>query len=78
MDALRKSIARYVNENYDDLLVLDLKIARLLGAPAPHTLSSWAYKNSPFWTAIIDLLFYWLYGQRGHCKADYNRVITTP
>lgn len=74
MERLRLALLRYFHENFDDLLVLDLKIARLLGAPAPHTLSSWAYLKSPFWTDVIDDLFLWFLGQEEHCRKDYERV----
>jgi hypothetical protein len=68
-------IARYVEENFDDLLALDLKAARLLGAPAPHTLSSWAHQQSPFFYAkIIDALFYKIRGQTEHCRDDFLRI----
>lgn len=71
---MREFLRRYISENFDDLLALDLKLARVLGAPAPHTLSSWAYLKSPFWTKFIDTIFSWLFSQTHHCYADYKRV----
>lgn len=75
------TIRRYIDENFDDLLKLDLKVARLLGAPAPHTLSSYAYmldeKKKPWgmlWRPVIDWIFNKTYGQVDHCKKDYQRV----
>jgi hypothetical protein len=67
-------LLRYLVENFDDLLALDLKLARILGAPAPHTLSSWAYEKSPFWTKIIDWAFLKLLGQRNHCKGAKDGI----
>lgn len=79
---MRKVLARYISENFDDLLALDLHIARLLGAPAPHTLSSYSYKLEladkrwgKFWRPIIDKIMYYILGQTDHCKADYERVM---
>lgn len=79
--ALKLWIIRYGTENFHDLLAFDLKLARMLGAPAPHTLSSWAYYRkdvSAFWCLfrkITDKLAYWLLKQVDHCQKDYQRVI---
>lgn len=82
MGKLRQWLTRYLNENFDDLLRLDLKMARILGAPAPHTLSSYSWllesKGKPwgrFWRPIIDKLFQWLLNQENHCLKDFNRVV---
>lgn len=72
--ALKSALSRYIRENFDDLLALDLKIARMLGVPAPHTLSSWAYYKSPFWTKFIDFLAWHILDQKDHCKGDFERV----
>jgi hypothetical protein len=78
---MKRAILRYLNENFDDLLELDLKLARILGAPSPHTLSSYSYKLEQegklwgkFWRPVIDKVFKWLLTQIDHCKTDYNRV----
>lgn len=71
---MKSAIQRYVSENYDDLLNLDMTLARLLGAPAPHTLSSYAFLKSPFWRMVIDLIFWVVWGQKNHCEKDYERV----
>lgn len=75
------AIRRYIDENFEDLLKLDLKLARILGAPAPHTLSSYAYlldtQNKPwgkFWRRFIDWLFWKIDNQTEHCKKDFERV----
>jgi hypothetical protein len=72
---MKKFLQRYIAENFDDLLEMDLKLARVLGAPAPHTLSSWSHLNSPFWAKIINLFFKWVFDQDNHCELDYNRVV---
>lgn len=79
---MKEWLNRYIQENFDDLLAFDLKLARLLGAPAPHTLSSYAYKleqdGKPwgkFWRPVIDWIFYWLREQINHCLDDYIRVV---
>lgn len=79
MNRVKVLLLRYLTENFDDLLLFDLKLARLLGAPAPHTLSSYAYsrKDSLFWRAfqiITDKLAKWLLNQDDHCQVDYKRV----
>ena len=78
---MKQRIVQYIVENYDDLLKFDLKLARLLGAPAPHTLSSYAYFLEQqgsfwgkFWRPKIDKIFEWLFSQTHHCYADYIRV----
>lgn len=72
---MRARIARYINENFDDLLVLDLKIARILGAPAPHTISSYAHLKGPrIWEKFIDGLWLWLFDEPDHCRTDFNKV----
>lgn len=75
---MRYWLARYIRENWDDLLALDLKAARVLGIPAPHTLSSWAYAirlSQPFWWHLIDQLAWWLLDEEDHCEKDYNKRI---
>jgi hypothetical protein len=74
-------LKRYLEENFDDLLALDLKVARLLGAPAPHTLSSYSYKleleNKPFgafFRPIIDFLAETFFKDFNHCQGAYERV----
>lgn len=78
---IKQVLARYITENLNDLLALDLKIARLMGAPAPHTLSSYAYmlevEGKPwgqFWRPIIDRIFRFIFDQKEHCKDDFIRV----
>lgn len=71
---IRTAIARYIRENFDDLLALDLKIARLLGIPAPHTLSSYAHVKGGFWERVIDRIFKWLFNEINHCYNDFLRV----
>lgn len=78
---LWSTIRRYIDENFDDLLNLDLKVARLLGAPAPHTLSSYAYMLEQdkerwglFWRPVIDWFFIKLGDPPGHCYKDYKRI----
>jgi hypothetical protein len=78
---LKLRILRYIVENFDDLLALDLKVARIAGAPAPHTLSSYAYQLEQegkrwgkLWRPVIDYLFRWLMDQEAHCRKDYERV----
>lgn len=85
LNKLKQFVVRYVKENFDDLLALDLKMARILGAPAPHTLSSFSYKleqeGKPwgkFWRPVIDKIMLWAIGQVDHCKADYDRVMGVP
>lgn len=80
-DGLKLSLLRYMKENFDDLLELDLKVARLMGAPAPHTISSYAYmlerEQKPVGIVLrpaIDDLFKWLADQPDHCKSDYESV----
>jgi hypothetical protein len=68
-------LARYIRENFNELLALDLSLARLLGAPAPHTLSSYAYVHSKFWTKIIDFLAWWIMDEKDHCHRDFMRVM---
>lgn len=81
MNPVKHALLRYLNENFDDLLNLDLSVARVLGAPAPHTLSSYAYKldeeGKPWGKVtrpLIDDIFRWLIDQPNHCKNDYERV----
>jgi hypothetical protein len=80
-ERLRTRLQVYITENFEDLLALDLKWARLFGAPAPHTISSYVYlletKNKPFGKflrPVIDKLFLWLFEQTDHCKQDFERV----
>ena len=77
-EKLRTRILEYVYDNLEDLLNLDLKVARILGAPAPHTLSSYAFLEvNWFWKyfhRVTDALFKWLLGQENHCETDYKRV----
>lgn len=77
VERLRLRIGQYIEENFDDLLELDLKWARLLGAPAPHTISSYSHLKWKWLEPIIDWLFFWLYEEQNHCQNDYLRV-TTP
>lgn len=75
---MRQAVRRYIQENWDDLLLLDLKVARLLGIPAPHTLSSWAYATrlrQPFWNHLIDAIWVWLFNELDHCENDYKKRI---
>jgi hypothetical protein len=73
---MRLVLLRYLTENFDDLLLLDLKLARLLGAPAPHTLSSWVHhKRWKVLEKIIDHFFKWLLNQDNHCQRDYQRCL---
>lgn len=79
---MKDRIRNYIVENFDDLLALDLKVARILGAPAPHTLSSYAYLLECraswwgcLWRFVIDKIFLWLFEQKDHCKVDYERVV---
>lgn len=82
LSRVRDAIQRYVHENFDDLLRQDMHLARVLGAPAPHTLSSYAYRLElegkfwgKFWRPIIDVVYgSWIMGQTNHCKQDYERV----
>lgn len=78
---LRLALLRYLNENFDDLLALDLKWARILGAPAPHTISSYAWKLEQenklwgkLWRPMIDWIFKWLLEQEDHCYKDFKRI----
>lgn len=72
---MRVWLLKQLVDNFDEFMAWDLKWARRLGAPAPHTLSSWAYVKSPFWTKIIDTVYGdWLIEQPNHCKQDYDRV----
>lgn len=73
---MRQRLRQYILENKADLLNLDLSLARVLGAPAPHTLSSWAYKKSRFWTVVIDLIWRWLFSVDNHCKAEYEKTLS--
>lgn len=81
MNPVKFALLTYLNEHFNDLLELDLALARLSGAPAPHTISSYAVVleregkllglvSRP----VIDGLFYWLIEQPNHCKRDYKRV----
>jgi hypothetical protein len=72
---MRRALLRYIVENFDDLLRLDLRIARIMGAPAPHTISSYAHKKWKWLEPIIDKLAFWLWAEKGHCKNDYVRVM---
>ena len=80
---LQIAIQRYVSENFDDLLKLDLKVARILGAPAPHTLSSYAYRlnqegkffGKVFMPLIDEWYGVWIREEPDHCKKDYERVM---
>lgn len=77
-----KAIQRYVVENMDDLLKWDMHVARVLGAPAPQTLSSYSYKLEQegkvvgkITRPIIDVVFgQWVMGEKEHCKHDFARV----
>lgn len=71
---MREFLQDYIRRNFQKLLKLDLRMARLIGAPSPHTLSSWAYVKSPFWRKFIDKLFWWLFNEADHCKQDYERT----
>lgn len=81
MEAVKLAILRWLHENYDDLLKLDLSVARLFGAPAPHTISSYAYqldregnRLGKVLRPLIDALFKWLKNEQDHCLNDYLRV----
>lgn len=78
---MRAWVVRYITENFDDLLALDLKLARLLGAPSPHTLSSYAELTAEkgrrwglFCRWFINKLWWWLFNVEGHCRLDLDRV----
>lgn len=80
--SIQTAVHRYIVENFDDLLALDLKIARLLGAPAPHTLSSYSYMLEQegkwwgeLWRPIIDKIMFWAMGQVDHCKNEYLSIV---
>ena len=73
---MKAAIQRYVSENYDDLLNLDLTLARLLGAPAPHTLSSYAFEQSYFWRLVIDLAWLIVFDEKNHCEKDYKKRVS--
>lgn len=73
---MKWAILRYLVENFDDLLQLDLKLARLIGAPAPHTLSSWIHFKK--WVRLerfVNFWFKWLINQDEHCRRDYERCL---
>lgn len=82
LSMVAKAIRRYVTENFNDLLNLDMHLARLLGAPAPYTLSAYSYKlelegklGGKICRPIIDKVFgSWIMGQTDHCKNDYLQV----
>jgi hypothetical protein len=81
MNPVKYALLRYLNEHFDDLLELDLALARLSGAPAPHTISSYAAELERDGKLLglvtrpaIDGLFYWLIDEPNHCKKDYERV----
>jgi hypothetical protein len=71
---MRTAILRFLVKYFDELLDLDLRIARLFGIPAPHTLSSYAYVVGGFWCKFIDMFFKWLINQDNHCQRDYERI----
>lgn len=79
---LKQALLRYFHENFDDLLKLDMKMARILGAPAPHTLSSYAYVMEQkgrwwglFWRPIIDFLAKKFFKQENHCYQAYLKTV---
>jgi hypothetical protein len=78
--ALRKWLLRYVRENWTELLALDMKWARILGAPAPHTLSSWAWERrnaSKFWglfRRFTDFLFLTFAKVPNHCQSAWEAM----
>lgn len=73
---MKLAILRYLVENFDDLLLLDLKLARLFGAPHPHTISSWVHlKGWKLLEKIINHFFKWLINQENHCQRDYERCL---
>jgi hypothetical protein len=74
MEAIRRFLQRYIRENRDDLLDFDLKLARVFGAPAPHTVSSYAHIQWTWLEPIINKLWLWLFKQKDHCRQDYLRV----
>jgi hypothetical protein len=71
---MKRAILRYIVENWDDLLALDLKLARIFGAPAPHTISSYSHVKWKWLEPIIDALAIWLWSEFDHCYNDYKRV----
>lgn len=77
----KRALLKFLNEKFDELLELDMAVARVLGAPAPHTLSSYAYELDKegslkgfLCRSVIDTAFKWLIQQDNHCKQDYERV----
>lgn len=81
LDRVKLGILRYMKENYDDLLALDLSVARLMGAPAPHTISSYTHQLAKAGNPVacvagvfIDATFHWLLEQPDHCKSEYESV----
>ena len=77
---MKRAIVRYVVENFDDLYELDMKWARILGAPAPHTISSYAClraSENRFWRwmkKFVDWAALRLFNQKEHCCTDLRRV----
>jgi hypothetical protein len=81
---LASAIQRYVTENFNDLLKLDMHWARVLGAPAPFTLSAYAYKleqegklGGKVFRPLIDKFFgEWIMNEQNHCKTDYEKIMS--
>lgn len=77
---MRGKIRRWVVKHFDDLLTIDLTLARILGAPAPHTLSSYARLRElegrgSGWRKFIDFWYGWfVMGEINHCEKDFRRV----
>jgi hypothetical protein len=74
-ERIRLAVLRYIRENLDDLLALDLKIARLLGAPAPHTISGYSHIKWTWLEPTIDFLALWIFKQKDHCRKAYEKEI---
>jgi hypothetical protein len=75
MEAIRRFLERYIRENKEDLLAFDLKLARLLGAPSPHTISSYSHIQWVWFEPIVNATWWWLFKEKDHCRQDYLRVI---
>jgi hypothetical protein len=73
-EKIRLRVVQYIEENFDDLLELDLKWARIMGAPAPHTISSYSHLKWKWLEPIIDRAWFWLFDEKEHCLNDYKRV----